>query len=94
MHQCSLNGQWDILILNGDGQEQVQLNLKLKEVIGTYRSKNIPIDNFCFDFDWKYWGVPEMDNGEFTWNGDNFPSAASGNLKNGKMIMEYILQVL
>ena len=54
---------------------------QVKDVIETYRSKNIPIDNFCFDFDWKYWGVPEMDNGEFTWNGDNFPSAASGNLK-------------
>ncbi|NLK22863.1 MAG: DUF4968 domain-containing protein [Clostridiales bacterium] len=38
---------------------------QVKEVIGTYRSKNIPIDNFCFDFDWKEWGKLS-DYGEFT----------------------------
>ena len=54
---------------------------QVKSVIGTYRSKNIPIDNFCFDFDWKHWGEPDKDYGEFTWNSKNFPSAASGALK-------------
>lgn len=53
---------------------------QVKSVIQTYRSKNIPIDNFCFDFDWKNWGTLS-DYGEFTWNATNFPSAASGNLK-------------
>lgn len=53
---------------------------QVKEVIGTYRSKNIPIDNFCFDFDWKEWGKLS-DYGEFTWDSTDFPSAASGELK-------------
>ena len=54
---------------------------QFKSVIETYRSKQIPIDNFCFDFDWKFWGCPEMDYGEFKWNSTNFPSASSGALK-------------
>lgn len=53
---------------------------QLKAVIDTYRSKEIPIDNFCLDFDWKSWGNG-VDYGEFNWNPTNFPSGASGELK-------------
>lgn len=54
---------------------------QLKAVIDTYRSKEIPIDNFCLDFDWKSWGTG-VNYGEFAWNTTNFPDGASGQLKN------------
>ena len=53
---------------------------QLKSVIDTYRSKEIPIDNFCLDMDWKNWGNG-VDYGEFSWNTTNFPSVKSGELK-------------
>ena len=53
---------------------------QLKNVINTYRAKEIPIDNFCLDFDWKLWGTGDA-YGEFRWNHYNFPSASSGELK-------------
>lgn len=46
---------------------------ELLDVLDTYRAKDIPIDNFTLDFDWKAWG--DDDFGEFRWNKDNFPSA-------------------
>ncbi|MBU3215626.1 starch-binding protein [Clostridium estertheticum] len=52
---------------------------QLTDVINTYRSKQIPIDNFCLDFDWKKWGSDNY--GEFKWNTTNFPGAESGQLK-------------
>ncbi|PJI09778.1 MULTISPECIES: chitobiase/beta-hexosaminidase C-terminal domain-containing protein [Clostridium] len=61
--------------LSGSGTDED----KLKSVINTYRSKQIPIDNFCLDFDWKQWGQDNY--GEFKWNTDNFPSSESGQLK-------------
>ena len=45
----------------------------LYDAISLYRAKDIPIDNFTFDFDWKAWG--EDDFGEFRWNTANFPDA-------------------
>ena len=68
------NTQWGWPEEDGTAEEQ------LKKVIDTYRSKEIPIDNFCLDFDWKNWGNG-VDYGEFSWNAKNFPSAPSGNLK-------------
>lgn len=53
---------------------------QLKAVIDTYRAKEIPIDNFCLDFDWKSWGTG-VDYGEFNWNPANFPDGPSGELK-------------
>jgi alpha-glucosidase (family GH31 glycosyl hydrolase) len=59
----------------------------LYKVIDLYRAKDIPIDNFTFDFDWKAWG--EDDFGEFRWNPTNFPDAVlpghSGSLLRDKM---------
>ena len=49
------------------------------EMVELYRAKNIPIDGYAFDYDWKRYGDDNY--GEFTWNTDNFPSAASTQLK-------------
>ena len=57
---------------------------KLLNIIKTYRSKNIPIDNFTLDFDWKAWGEDEY--GEFRWNTANFPGGESGEM--AKKLME------
>ncbi|KHD38394.1 alpha-glucosidase [Clostridium acetobutylicum] len=61
--------------LSGTGNDED----KLKSVLNTYRSKQIPIDNFCLDFDWKKWGQDNY--GEFKWNTDNFPDSENGQLK-------------
>ncbi len=38
----------------------------LREYLETYRARDIPIDNFTLDFDWKDWGASNY--GEFRWN--------------------------
>lgn len=53
---------------------------ELNNMVDTYRAKNIPIDAYALDYDWKKYG--EDNYGEFAWNTDNFPSAASTSLKN------------
>lgn len=60
------NSQWGI-----DQKELLQ-------IVGTYRAKHIPIDNFTLDFDWKAWGE---DWGEFRWNTAKFPDGPDGGLK-------------
>ncbi len=60
------NSQWGI------DQQQ------LLDIVHTYRSKHIPIDNFTLDFDWKAWG--EDNYGEFRWNPVKFPDGPSGKL--------------
>lgn len=57
---------------------------EFRKNMDTYRAKGIPIDAFAFDYDWKFYGdsVHGGDYGEFTWNTDNFPSAADATLKN------------
>jgi alpha-glucosidase (family GH31 glycosyl hydrolase) len=47
--------------------------------VDTYRAKNIPIDAYAFDYDWKKYG--ETNYGEFAWNTTNFPSASTTSLK-------------
>lgn len=68
-----LNSQW------GATQAEVE------KIIATYRDKQIPLDGFIFDFDWKAWG--EDNYGEWRWNStsgpgnvapDKFPTGASG----------------
>ena len=51
---------------------------ELTSIVDTYRQKQIPIDNYTLDFDWKAWGQDNY--GEFRWNTDKFPDGASGNL--------------
>lgn len=52
---------------------------ELNQMVDTYRAKNIPIDGYAFDYDWKDYG--EDNYGEFRWNTDNFPSASSNALQ-------------
>lgn len=68
-----LNSQW------GSTQDEVE------RIVAEYRDKNIPIDGFILDFDWKAWG--EDDYGEWRWNStsgpgnvapDKYPDGASG----------------
>ncbi len=68
-----LNSQW------GSSQSEVE------QIVDTYRQKQIPIDGFILDFDWKAWG--EDNYGEWRWNStsgagnvapDKFPDGASG----------------
>lgn len=44
---------------------------EITSIIDTYRAKQIPIDSFIMDFDFKAWG--EDDFGEFRWNSTNGP---------------------
>jgi alpha-glucosidase (family GH31 glycosyl hydrolase) len=48
-------------------------------MIDTYRAKNIPIDGYGLDYDWKKYG--EDNYGEFAWNTTKFPDASSTTLK-------------
>lgn len=68
-----MNSQW------GTSQAEVT------QIVDTYRKKQIPIDGFILDFDWKAWG--EDDYGEWRWNStsgqgnvhpDKYPDGASG----------------
>ncbi|MBD2843751.1 carbohydrate-binding protein [Paenibacillus sp. IB182496] len=52
---------------------------ELEQIVDTYRAKNIPLDGFALDYDWKRYG--EDNYGEFAWNTANFPDAASTDLK-------------
>ncbi|HTV47118.1 MAG TPA: TIM-barrel domain-containing protein [Phycisphaerae bacterium] len=46
---------------------------ELKTILNTYRAQDIPIDNFCLDFDWKAWGQDNY--GEFRWNPVKYSTA-------------------
>lgn len=58
---------------------------EVTKIVRTYRAKQIPIDGFILDFDWKAWG--EDNYGEWRWNSssgpgnvspDKYPDGASG----------------
>jgi len=68
-----LNSQW------GSTQDEVE------SIVAEYRKRDLPIDGFILDFDWKAWG--EDNYGEWRWNStsgpgnvspDKFPGGASG----------------
>lgn len=52
---------------------------ELYDIVETYRAKGIPLDSYGIDYDWKNYGSDHY--GEFTWNTDNFPDAATTALK-------------
>jgi alpha-glucosidase (family GH31 glycosyl hydrolase) len=52
---------------------------EMTNMVDTYRAKNIPIDGYGLDYDWKKYG--ETNYGEYTWNTTNFPDASSTTLK-------------
>ncbi|RSK26024.1 DUF5110 domain-containing protein [Bacillus sp. HMF5848] len=62
-----INSEWDI------DQEE------LLDIVQTYRDKEIPLDVFTLDFDWKAWGEDQY--GEFRWNEEKFPAGPTGELK-------------
>ncbi len=52
---------------------------ELTNAVGGYRSRNIPIDLYILDFDWKDWGGDHY--GEWVWDATKFPGGPSGALK-------------
>lgn len=74
--------EWTLGFLNSQwGSDQAEI----ERVVATYRKKQIPLDGFILDFDWKAWG--EDNYGEWRWNStdgpgnvapDKFPDGASG----------------
>ncbi|RXZ76733.1 carbohydrate-binding protein [Paenibacillaceae bacterium] len=52
---------------------------ELEQYVDTYRAKNIPLDAYALDYDWMRYG--EDNYGEFKWNTDNYPDAATTALK-------------
>lgn len=74
--------EWTLGFLNSQwGSNEVEV----EHIIAAYRRKQIPLDGFIFDFDWKAWG--EDNYGEWRWNSthgagnvdpDKFPDGASG----------------
>lgn len=68
--------KWSLGFTNSEwGLDQEEL----ESIIATYREKEIPLDHFTLDFDWKAWG--EDDYGEFRWNEEKFPGGSKGLLK-------------
>ncbi|MCK8059040.1 MULTISPECIES: TIM-barrel domain-containing protein [unclassified Fusibacter] len=65
--------KWAMGFTNSEwGMDQKELT----DIITTYREKELPIDNYTLDFDWKAWG--EDNYGEFRWNDQKFPDGSSG----------------
>ncbi|MCU6711326.1 DUF5110 domain-containing protein [Paenibacillus sp. J5C_2022] len=52
---------------------------EMTNMVDTYRARNIPIDGYGLDYDWKKYG--ETGYGEFAWNTTNFPDAGTTALK-------------
>jgi alpha-glucosidase (family GH31 glycosyl hydrolase) len=48
---------------------------EMVNMVDTYRAKNIPIDGYGLDYDWKVYG--ENNYGEFRWNTTKFPDSAT-----------------
>lgn len=68
--------KWSLGFMNFEwGTNQTEMT----NAVDTYRAKNIPIDGFAIDYDWKKYG--ETNYGEFAWNTPNFPDAGSTTLK-------------
>ncbi|GKU76494.1 TIM-barrel domain-containing protein [Paenibacillus sp. L3-i20] len=68
--------KWSLGFMNFEwGMDQTEL----ATMTDTYRAKNIPLDAYGLDYDWKKYG--ETAYGEFAWNTHNFPSAAGTALK-------------
>lgn len=52
---------------------------ELTNVVAGYRSREIPLDLYILDFDWKDWGGDHY--GEWVWNTTKFPGGPSGALQ-------------
>lgn len=68
--------KWSLGFSNFEwGSDQTEV----MNMVDTYRAKNIPLDSFGLDYDWKRYGDDNY--GEFQWNTDRFPDAATISLK-------------
>ncbi|HEV3152943.1 MAG TPA: TIM-barrel domain-containing protein [Candidatus Baltobacteraceae bacterium] len=81
-----MSPKWTLGFLNSQWGTTEPL---VRGYVKTYREKQIPLDAFILDFDWKAWG--EDDYGEWRWNStsgagnvdpDKFPGGASGRFAN------------
>ncbi|MFB1081609.1 TIM-barrel domain-containing protein [Jeotgalibacillus sp. JSM ZJ347] len=61
------NFEWDT-----DQSEMISM-------VDTYRAKDIPIDSYGLDYDWKDYG--EDNYGSFRWNSEKFPDSSNDNFK-------------
>ena len=52
---------------------------EMTAMIDKYRAKDIPIDSYGLDYDWKNYG--EDNYGSFKWNEDNFPDSSTTSFK-------------
>ncbi|PFG13545.1 alpha-glucosidase (family GH31 glycosyl hydrolase) [Bacillus sp. es.036] len=52
---------------------------EMTSMVDTYRAKDIPIDSYGLDYDWKDYG--EDNYGSFRWNTDNFPDSSTTDFK-------------
>ena len=66
--------KWTLGFMNSQfGTTQAEVT----QIVDTYRAKQIPIDGFILDFDWKAWG--EDNYGEWRWNSTSGPGNVSPN---------------
>lgn len=64
--------KWSLGFMNFEwGTDQAEMT----DMVDTYRAKNIPLDAYGLDYDWKRYG--ETNYGEFTWNTSNFPDSST-----------------
>lgn len=64
--------KWSLGFMNFEwGTNQTEM----ANMVDTYRAKNIPIDAYALDYDWKRYG--DTNYGEFTWNTTKFPDSSS-----------------
>ncbi|MFC5401302.1 TIM-barrel domain-containing protein [Cohnella soli] len=68
--------KWSLGFMNFEwGINQTEMT----NMVDTYRAKNIPLDAYALDYDWKKYG--ESNYGEYAWNTTNFPSSSTTALK-------------
>ena len=68
--------KWSLGFMNFEwGNNQIEMF----NMIDKYRAKDIPIDAYGLDYDWKKYG--EGNYGSFNWNTNNFPDASTTSLK-------------
>jgi len=66
--------KWGLGFLNSQWKTDEK---EITDIVATYRRKQIPLDCFIMDFDFKAWG--EDNYGEFRWNSTNGPGNVGGN---------------
>jgi alpha-glucosidase (family GH31 glycosyl hydrolase) len=68
--------KWSLGFMNFEWDNN---QIEMFNMIDEYRAKDIPIDAYGLDYDWKKYG--EDNYGSFAWNTNNFPDASTTSLK-------------